>query len=133
MNMFLIKCSEINNALVEECESIMQFILEKVAFLVFKAWAIDITANVKSINDQTQHKSTNSAELVKHEKRLDEVKQAEQRRLMNTYNELIEWLVMLNRNPKYRTLEDDFKSVTFAFKHVNMINGIIDKSENKLK
>jgi len=133
MNMFLIKCSDINNSLCDECEDIMQLILDKVATLVFTDWATDITANVKAINDQTQHKSTNSAELVKHEKRLDEVKQTEQKRLMDTYNELIEWLVMLNKNPKYKTPEDLFKSVQYAFKHVNMINGIIDKSESKLK
>ena len=52
---------------------------------------------------------------------------------METYNELIEWLVMLNKNPKFRTQDDFFKSVIYAFKHVNMINGIIDKSELKLK
>ena len=47
---------------------------------------------------------------------------------METYNELIEWLVMLNKNPKYKTPENLFKSVQYAFKHVNMINGMIDKS-----
>lgn len=107
--------------------------MDKVSNLVFADWATDITANVKSINEQTAHKSTNSAELVKHEKRLNEVKEAEQKRLMSTYNELIEWLVMLNKNPKYKTPEDLFKSVIYAFKHVNMINGIIDKSEIKLR
>ena len=71
MNMFLIKCSDINNSLCDECEDIMQLILDKVANLVFTDWASETTANIKAINDQTQHKSTNSAELVKHEKRLD--------------------------------------------------------------
>jgi membrane-associated HD superfamily phosphohydrolase len=40
---------------------------------------------------------------------------------------------MLNNNPKFKTPEDTFKSVQYAFKHVNMMNGIIDKAENKLK
>ena len=111
MNMFLIRCSDINNHLCDECEEIMQLILEKVANLVFTDWANQITNNVKQINDQTQNKSTNSAELVKHERRLDEVKLTEQKRLMDTYNELIEWLVMLNKNPKYKTNEDLCKSV----------------------
>ena len=111
MNMFLIRCSDINNILCDECEDIMQLILDKVATLVFTDWAAEITSNVKQISDQTQHKSTNSADLVKHEKRIDEVKLTEQRRLMDTYNDLIEWLVMLNKNPKYKTPEDTFKTV----------------------
>jgi len=40
---------------------------------------------------------------------------------------------MLNQNPKYRTQDDTFKSVQHAYKHINMINNIVDKSENKLK
>jgi hypothetical protein len=39
MNMFLIKCSDINNSLCDECEDIMQLILDKVATLVFTDWA----------------------------------------------------------------------------------------------
>lgn len=133
MNMFLIRCSDINNILCDECEDIIQLILDKVAMLVFTDWATEITANVKAINDQSQHKSTNSADLVKNEKRIDEVKLTEHKRLVSTYDDLIQWLVMLNKNPKYKTPEDLFKSVQYAFKHVNMMNGIIDKAETKLK
>ena len=35
MNMFLIKCSDINNALCDECEDIIELILQKVSDLVF--------------------------------------------------------------------------------------------------
>lgn len=35
MNMFLIKCNDINNNLCEECEDIIQLILDKVSDLVF--------------------------------------------------------------------------------------------------
>jgi hypothetical protein len=53
MNMFLIRCSDINNSLCDVCEDIMQAILDKVANLVFQDWATEITANVKAINDQS--------------------------------------------------------------------------------
>jgi len=39
---------------------------------------------------------------------------------------------MLNQNPKYRTQDETFKQVLHAYKHINMINNILEKSENKL-
>jgi predicted ribosome quality control (RQC) complex YloA/Tae2 family protein len=71
--------------------------------------------------------------LVKNEKRMDEVKLTEHKRLLDTYGDVVQWLVMLNKNPDYKTQEDLFKSVQFAFKHVKMMNGILDKAEYKLK
>jgi hypothetical protein len=35
MNMFLIKCSDINNALCDECEGLMKIILDKVEWSIF--------------------------------------------------------------------------------------------------
>lgn len=44
MNMFLIKCGDINTSLCEECEAIIEMILEKVSELVFVQWANQITS-----------------------------------------------------------------------------------------
>ena len=133
MNMFLIKCGDINNLLCEECEDIIDVILRKVGDLVFIQWANKITQDVKNIQEQNTQKSNNSNELVKYEKRLEDVKNIEHKRLNQHYTDLVEWLVMLNKNPKYRTQDDTFKQVQHAYKHINMINNIVDKSETKLK
>jgi hypothetical protein len=47
MNMFLIKCSDINNALCDECESLMKLILDKVESHVFQRMAPQIQSEVK--------------------------------------------------------------------------------------
>jgi hypothetical protein len=133
MNMFLIKCGDINNLLCDECEEIIDIILRKVGELVFVQWANKITHDVKTIQEQNTQKSNNSNELVKYEKRLDDVKNNEHKRLNNQYVDLVDWLCMLNQNPKYRTQDDTFKQVQHAYKHINMINNIVDKSEIKLK
>jgi len=51
MNMFLIKCGDINNLLCEECEEIINIILLKVGDLVFHQMANKITSDVKSIQE----------------------------------------------------------------------------------
>jgi hypothetical protein len=48
-NMFLIKCGELNSALVEECESIIDTLLAKAAGHVFETLAPDISASIKQI------------------------------------------------------------------------------------
>jgi hypothetical protein len=49
MNMFLIKCGDINTLLCDECEEIIDIILRKVGELVFVQWANKITHDVKTI------------------------------------------------------------------------------------
>lgn len=47
MNMFLIKCSDINNALCDDCEELMKMILDKVGEHVFQIMAPKISQDVK--------------------------------------------------------------------------------------
>jgi len=49
MNMFLVKCSDINNQLCEECESLIDTILSKVGDHVFAKTAPEISQTVKNI------------------------------------------------------------------------------------
>jgi len=79
------------------------------------------------------HKANTTKLLVGFESRLENVKLAEKKRLMDQYNDLIEWLMMLNRNPRYKILEDNTKPVANAFSWIDDIVQIIDSSENKLK
>jgi len=43
MNMFLVQCSEINNALCEECQYIIEMILHKVSDNIFVKMAPEIS------------------------------------------------------------------------------------------
>lgn len=49
------------------------------------------------------------------------------------YADLIEWLVFLNNNPKFRMNEDYMKPIQNAYKFMNQIASIIEKAEKKLK
>lgn len=52
---------------------------------------------------------------------------------MNEYDDLIEWLMMLNRNPRKQQLEENIKPVVLAYGYIDDIVNIIDVSEQKLK
>lgn len=78
-------------------------------------------------------KATDSKLLVSFENKLETVKVSEKIRLKNEYNDMIEWLMMLNKNPRFKLIEELFKPVTFAFQFINEIVQIIETSEQKLK
>lgn len=67
------------------------------------------------------------------EAKLDDIKLKEKRRLKDEYADMIEWLVMLHRNIRYRPQDDYTKPIQTAFNQINEIESIIDYSENKLK
>ena len=52
---------------------------------------------------------------------------------MDEYTDLVEWLMMLNKNPGYKLIEDNIKPVTLAYNYINEIVQIIETSEQKLK
>jgi len=133
MNMFLIKCGDINTALCEECESLMDTILTRVGDHVFVKLAPDISQATKQIQEELQAKSASSADLVHHEKRLEEVQLAEHKRLTATYADMMEWFMFLNANPKYKMLEDNSKPIMLAFKAMGYIPSNIEKAAVKLR
>jgi len=133
MNMFLVQCSEINNNLCEECQDIIQMILRCVSDYVFVKMAPEISNQVKSITEELGLKSTNSAELVDHEKRLEEIKVQEHKRLIAEYNDMIDWLVLLNKNPQLQTLDESIKPIYNAHKLIGTVVNNIEKAEGKLR
>ena len=119
MNMFLIKCSDINNGLVDECEQLIEKILNKIADHVFVKMAPDISGAIKTIQEELNKKSDTSADLVKHEKHLDDVKNIEHKKLKAQYADMIEWLMFLNKNPKYKMSDESMKPIQTSFKFMN--------------
>jgi dynein heavy chain len=54
MNMFLVNCQDINNLLCEECEGLIDTILNKVGDFVFSRNAPEISTAVKTIQEEVQ-------------------------------------------------------------------------------
>ena len=131
--MFLVTCSDINDTLCEDCEELMKQILDRVGDHVFHQMAPKISQEVKQIKEDLAQKAGDSKSLVRFMKRLENVKNEERKRLMNEYNDLIEWLMMLNRNPRYKLQEENIKPVTFAYGYINDIGQIIEGAEQKQK
>lgn len=67
MNMFLIKCSDINNQLCDECDELMKMLLDKVDNYVYQKLAPHISAQVKKIKEDLSIKANDSENLVKFE------------------------------------------------------------------
>jgi hypothetical protein len=133
MNMFLIRCGDINSALCDECESLMDTILNRVGDHVFVTLAPDISQSVKAIQEELGLKSQDSNGLVSHEKRLEDVRNAEHKRLTATYADMMDWFMFLNENPKYKMLDDTTKPILQAFKSMGWIPSSIEKAEVKLR
>lgn len=64
MNMFHIRCSDINNQLVEELDNLITMILTRVETLIYIELAPEIQKNVKQIKDDMLVKASNSKLLV---------------------------------------------------------------------
>jgi hypothetical protein len=52
---------------------------------------------------------------------------------MEMFTEMIDWLMMLNRNPRQRQLEENMKPITIAYGYIDEIVQIIETGEQKLK
>jgi dynein heavy chain len=133
MNMFLIRCGDINNALCDECESLMDTILNRVGDHVFVTLAPEISQSVKAIQEELGLKSQQSNDLVSHEQRLEAVRNSEHKRLTATYADMMDWFMFLNENPKYKMLDDTAKPILQAFKSMGWIPSSIEKAETKLR
>jgi histidinol dehydrogenase len=52
---------------------------------------------------------------------------------MAEYHDMIEWLVLLNKNPQLQPQEDTIKPILNAFKLIGTVAANIDKAETNLK
>ena len=52
---------------------------------------------------------------------------------MDEYNDLIEWLQMLNRNPRFKLQEENIKPITIAYEYINQMGQMIENGEQKHK
>ena len=99
MNMILIDCVDLNKKLVSELEELIFIILSRASDFVFQESSAAITTSVKAINESFQAKADSSKKLVAMEKELDEIKLVKRQQLVNEYNELVEWLMLIYNHP----------------------------------
>lgn len=133
MNMFLIDCVDLNNKLVSELEELIDRILTKVSEFVFTESSASIIASVKAINESFAAKADTSKKLVSMEKELEEIKVIRKQKIVDDYNDLVEWLMMLYNNPRFRVQEDSTRSVNSAYLQTCKISQMIEMQENRLK
>lgn len=77
-------------------------ILDKVESHVYQELAPKISSEVKTLKEEMSVKAGNSKLLVGFENHLENIKMFEKRRLMRMFSEMIDWLMMLNKNPCQR-------------------------------
>ena len=71
--------------------------------------------------------------LVNFEAKLETVRTRERNRLTEEYEDVIEWLMMLHRNPRYKLVDENLKPITTAFDNIRQIGQIVDTTEMKLR
>ena len=133
MNMFLIDCADLNNKLCQECEDLIDRILARAADQVFTESAPNISTRVKLIQEQFATKADSSKRLVSLEKQLEDVKLNQRVTLVNDYNDLIEWLMMIYDNPRVRVQDEQIKSILNAYGQTQKISQILENAETSLK
>ncbi len=126
MNMFLIDCVDLNNKLVSELEELIDKILTKVSDFVFTESSASIIASVKAINESFAAKADTSKKLVSMEKELEEIKVIRKQKIVDDYNDLVEWLMLLYNNPRYRVQDDSTRSVNSAYLQTCKISQMIE-------
>lgn len=132
MNMFLIDCYELKNALIQKCEELICRVLEAVSKIIINLGS-NITKRCSSNSEELSKPINTAAELVKIEDFLERCKEVEKAQITHDYLEVIEWLMTLYEHPCHRVSEDEQKIVTEAHSQTNKIDKLIESSEQKLK
>ena len=78
-------------------------------------------------------KAETSAELVISEKFLDDSKNQRRTEMINSYLDMIDWLMMFHKQPHIDITEENIKNVQQAYIQTNKIQTSIDAQEVSLK
>ena len=132
LNMFLIECGELNEALISECESLINSLLDRIQRLIFHEKAPRISSEIKQIQDKLVSKADTSKSLVDLEKFRDEIENVKREQLYTDYKDLIDWLMMLKTHPRCKYSEDAPKIISTAFTWIQRINQFLETADNKL-
>ncbi len=85
------------------------------------------------MNTQFTVKAENSSDLVQGEKYLEDSKNQIRKALVDQYMDLVEWLMMLQKQPYIEIADEYIKQIIMAYQMTNKIQGNIDQQETNLK
>lgn len=132
MNMFLIDCRDVRSILIDECEDIMKMILDKVGEHAFHHLAPKIQDEVQQISKDLSQRAINSQQLVALETMQDHVEKHQRKELIYAYGDLVQWILMLNQNPRYKLTDANIQAVGRAYDLFKNLDIIIATSQEKL-
>jgi len=78
-------------------------------------------------------KAENSGALVEMEANLEKYRTETTRQIILDYNNMVEWLMELHKNPYIEIAEEQIKQIQMAFNQTNKINQHIEQQEISLK
>jgi hypothetical protein len=93
-------------------------ILERAENYVYGDLALDITTKVKNISEEMAVKATNSKLLVEFENELENIKNVKQQKLLDQYTDMVDWLMMLSRNP-IKEAPDETNPIRNAYRQID--------------
>lgn len=133
LNMFLVECKDINDALCKRLDDLMLAVLDKATEFVFTKLALEISNEVKAIKEELAPRASESEVLVNLEKRLAKLKEVDHKRIKDDYNDMIEWYLLLQKNPRQKLNDNEnIRPIINAFMAVNDIVNIIENSDQRL-
>jgi hypothetical protein len=81
---------------------------------------------VKNIAEEFNVKADSTKKLVKMEKELDEIKLVKKNALIAEFKDMVDWLVLLYKNPRLMVPEEQTKSVQTAYFQTQRIVVLIE-------
>lgn len=133
MSMFLVECSDLNENLVTICKNMITKILKKTEDYVYQETASRLQSEIRNMNTEFTKKADTSADLVQGEKFLEDSKNQRKNEIIAQYTDLVEWLMMLQKQPYIDIAEEYIKAIILAYQMTNKIQANVDQQEINLK
>jgi hypothetical protein len=133
MSMFLVECSDLNENLVTICKNMITKILKKTEDFVYQETASKLQSDIRNMNTTFTQKADTSADLVVSEKFLEDSKNAKKNEIIASYTDLVEWLMMLQKQPYIEIADEYIKAIILAYQMTNKIQANIEQQETNLK
>jgi hypothetical protein len=100
MSMFLVQCEDLNNKLINDCEELVRMMLSRVGEYVQGDLAQEVQKEVREIKQEFAVKVSTTRALVEDEAYLDDIKSKKSKKIINQYNDMIDWLRFLYKYPQ---------------------------------
>ena len=125
MNMFLVECNELNQNLIIICERMIEKILKKVFEHITQSSA-DISAEIRNFTTKFNDKAENTTSLVEFEANLEHIKTVQKKVIIDKYQDMVEWLMLLYEYHQYEAADEIQKTVQNTYSSATRIQFHLD-------